>query len=167
MIVGGGAVQLYVKSPSPDADLQVTVSELRPDGKEAFVQNGYLRGNGRALDAARSTLLDPVPSLTRAAAAPWRKGALTPITVPLYYEGHAYRKGSRIRIVVSAPGGAQPVWSFGTSKPAGDTTVTLGYSASNPARLILPEVPGIRVPTPLPPCPGLRGEPCRDIGASS
>ena len=29
------------------------------------------------------------------------------------------------------------------------------------SRLILPVVPGVSVPTGLPPCPGLRGEPCR------
>jgi hypothetical protein len=27
---------------------------------------------------------------------------------------------------------------------------------------VLPVVPGLEVPTELPPCPGLRGEPCRD-----
>ena len=30
------------------------------------------------------------------------------------------------------------------------------------ARLTLPVVPSVKVPTALPPCPGLRGEPCRD-----
>ena len=30
------------------------------------------------------------------------------------------------------------------------------------SRLILPVVPGGAAPTGLPPCPGLRGEPCRD-----
>jgi hypothetical protein len=31
-----------------------------------------------------------------------------------------------------------------------------------PSSLVLPVVPGVNVPTGLPPCPGLRGEPCRD-----
>ena len=30
-----------------------------------------------------------------------------------------------------------------------------------PSSLTLPVVPGVNVPTGLPPCPGLRGEPCR------
>jgi uncharacterized protein len=30
-----------------------------------------------------------------------------------------------------------------------------------PSKLVLPVVPGLSVPTGLPPCPGLRGEPCR------
>jgi hypothetical protein len=35
-----------------------------------------------------------------------------------------------------------------------------------PSRLILPVVPGESAPTGLPPCPGLRGEPCRDYQPS-
>jgi hypothetical protein len=31
-----------------------------------------------------------------------------------------------------------------------------------PSRLVLPEVPGVAPSAQLPPCPGLRGEPCRD-----
>jgi hypothetical protein len=81
--------------------------------------------------------------------------------VPLYYEGHAYRKGSRIRITVSAPDGDQPVWSFAQTIPAGSATVTIGHGPKLPSRVILPVVPGVSVPTGLPPCPGLRGEPCR------
>jgi predicted acyl esterase len=139
----------------------VTVSEVRPDGKETFVQDGWLRASARKLDPAKSTLLEPVLSLRRADAAPLPKGRFTELTVPLYYEGHAYRKGSRIRIAVSAPGGDQPVWAFAQTIPAGKATVTIGHGPKMPSRVILPVVPGISVPTGLPPCPGLRGEPCR------
>jgi len=37
----------------------------------------------------------------------------------------------------------------------------LAHSRSMPSRIILPVVPGVAVPTGYPPCPGLRGEPCR------
>src|SRR5262249_30475974 len=30
--IGGGAIQVWVKSSTPDVDLQATVSEVRPDG---------------------------------------------------------------------------------------------------------------------------------------
>ena len=42
------------------------MSEVRPDGKETFVQNGWLRADERKLDAAQSTLLAPVLSLRAA-----------------------------------------------------------------------------------------------------
>ncbi|MGI8714581.1 MAG: CocE/NonD family hydrolase [Solirubrobacteraceae bacterium] len=161
VVIGGGAVHLWLKSSAPSVDLQVTVSEVRPDGKETFVQNGWLRADERRLDAARSTLLEPVLSLRAADVAPLPRGRYTEATVPLYYEGHAYRKGSRIRLTVSAPGGDQPVWSFSQLSPNRPASVTIGVSRAMASRLILPVVPGVAVPTGLPPCPGLRGEPCR------
>ena len=54
-VVGAGAVHLWVRSSTPNADLQVTVTEVRPDGKETFVQNGWVRANERKLDAGKST----------------------------------------------------------------------------------------------------------------
>jgi uncharacterized protein len=160
-IVGAGAAQLWVKSSARDVDMQVTITEVRPDGKETFVQGGWLRASERKLDPAKSTTLEPVPTFRQVDAAPLPKTTFSPVTIPLYYEGHVYRAGSRIRIVISAPNGDQPVWSFADTVPAGRTTVTIAHSARMPSRLILPLVPGVSVPTGLPPCPGLRGEPCR------
>jgi hypothetical protein len=45
--------------------------------------------------------------------------------------------------------------------PRGTATVSIGAARSMPSRLILPVVPGVAVPTGLPPCPSLRAEPCR------
>ena len=83
------------------------------------------------------------------------------VTIPLYYEGHVYRAGSRIRVVIAAPNGSQPIWAFSNTSPKGTATVAIAHSKQRPSRLILPVVPGVSVPTGLPPCPGLRGEPCR------
>ena len=47
--IGGGAVHLWVRSSTPDVDLQATISEVRPDGNETFVQNGWLRASERKL----------------------------------------------------------------------------------------------------------------------
>ncbi|HEY1569012.1 MAG TPA: CocE/NonD family hydrolase, partial [Solirubrobacteraceae bacterium] len=161
VVIGAGAVQLWVKASTPSVDLQATISEVRPDGKETFVQDGWVRASERKLDAAQSTLLAPVLSLRKADVAPLPKGRYTEVTVPLYYEGHAYRTGSRIRVTITAPGGDQPVWAFSELDPHGSAKVFIAHSAKFPSRLILPVVPGVSVPTGLPPCPGLRGEPCR------
>ncbi len=164
-VVGGGALQAWIKSSAPSVDLQVTISEVRPDGNETFVQSGWLRSSERKLDPAKSSLLEPVPSLSKADAAPLPKGRFSEVTVPLYYEGHVYRRGSRIRVTITAPGGDQPIWAFANTKPSGSAKVWLAYSRQTASRLILPVVPGIRVPTGLPPCPSLRGEPCRPYRA--
>ena len=160
-VVGGGAVKAWVKSSTPNVDLQATISEIRPDGKETFVQGGWLRANERKLDAAKSTPLEPVLSLRAADVAPMPANKYVEVTIPLYYQGHAYRAGSRIRVTVTAPNGDQPIWAFGEADPSGTANVSIARSAQMPSSLLLPVVPGVSVPSGLPPCPGLRGEPCR------
>ena len=161
VVIGAGAVQAWVRASVPSVDLQVTVTEVRPDGKETFVQGGWLRTSLRKLDPRKSTLLEPVLSLRRADAAPLARGRFTEVTIPLYYEGHAYRRGSRIRIIISAPNGDQPIWAFAQLHPSAPAQVWLAQSRTMPARLVLPVVSGVSVSSGLPPCPGLRGEPCR------
>jgi hypothetical protein len=161
-VIGAGALHAWVRSSSPNVDLQATISEVRPDGKETFVQGGWLRANERKLDARKSTLLEPVLSLRAADVARLPRNRFVEVTIPLYYEGHAYRAGSRIRVTITAPNGDQPIWSFSQTQPKKTAAVSIAFSKRMPSRLILPVVPGVNVPTGLPPCPGLRGEPCRD-----
>jgi uncharacterized protein len=160
-IIGAGALHAWIRASVPDVDLQVTVSEVRPDGKETYVQSGYLRTSLRRLDPRKSTLLEPVLSLRGDTAAKLPKGRFSKLIIPLYYEGHLYRAGSRIRITVSAPVGDQPIWAFAETVPPHNARVTIALSHKHPSRLILPLVSGVTAPTPLPPCPALRGEPCR------
>ena len=157
-ILGSGFVRAWIKTSTRNVDLQATVTEVRPDGKETFVQGGWLRANERKLDKAKSTPLAPFLSLRKRDVAPLKKKGYTKVTIPLYYQGHAYRAGSRVRVIISAPDGDQPIWAFRTS-PKSTPKVTIRRKGS---KLVLPEVPGVEVPTPLPACPALRGEPCRD-----
>jgi uncharacterized protein len=161
-VIGAGAVDVWVRSSTPNVDLQATISEVRPDGKETFVQNGWVRANERKLDAAKSTPLEPVLSLRAADVSPMPANRFAQVTIPLYYEGHMYRAGSRLRVRISAPNGDQPIWSFGETDPPGQAEVAIAYGKKTPSRLLLPVVPGVTASTGLPPCPGLRGEPCRD-----
>ncbi|HEY1740027.1 MAG TPA: CocE/NonD family hydrolase [Acidimicrobiia bacterium] len=167
-VIGSGAAYLWVKSSTPDVDLQVTVSEVRPDGKETFVQNGYIQASERKLSTntnnmfkQASTTLQPIPTFAPGDASPMPAGKYVQVAVPLYYEGHAYRAGSRIRITIAAPNGAQPVWSFAQTVPSGTAGVSIAFSPTMPSSLVLPVVPGLSVPTALPACPSLRNEPCR------
>ena len=116
-MIGAGALQAWIRSAAPSVDLQATVSEVRPDGKETFVQSGWLRASERKLDQKKSTQLEPVPSFRKSDAAPLPEGKWAKVTIPLYYEGHVYRKGSRIRVTIQAPGGDQPVWAFDETDP--------------------------------------------------
>jgi predicted acyl esterase len=160
-VIGAGAVHAWIRASKPNVDLQATISEVRPDGKETFVQGGWLRANERKLDRKKSKPLEPFLSLRKRDVRRLPRKRYAKVTIPLYYEGHVYRSGSRIRVTISAPNGDQPIWSFRTN-PKGLAKVWVAHSKRKPSRLVLPAVPGVDVPTGLPPCPGLRGEPCRD-----
>jgi hypothetical protein len=168
-VVGGGAIHVWVRSSTPDVDLQATISEVRADGNETFVQNGWMRASERKLATSannlfkqKSTLLEPIPSELASDVQPMPSGRFVEVVIPLYFEGHVYRAGSRIRVTIAAPNGTQPIWSFGEPQPSGGkATVSIESSKSTPSSVILPVVPGVSVPTALPPCPSLRNEPCR------
>jgi uncharacterized protein len=162
VVIGKGAVHAWVRSSRPNVDLQVTLTEVRPDGQEVFVQGGWLRANERKLDKRKSTPLEPVLSLRARDVKPLPRKRFVKATIPLYYEGHVYRAGSRIRVWITAPNGDQPIWSFGETKPRKYANIAIAHSKQRPSRLTLPIVPGVDVPTGLPPCPGLRAQPCRD-----
>ena len=161
-VIGSGAVRLWVRSSKPRADLQATVTEVRPDGKETFVQSGWLRGDSRRLDRRKSTPLEPELSLRKRHVSPLPADRFVRVTIPLYYEGHAYRAGSQVRISIAAPNGEQPIWSFAKTRPKEHARIEVLSSRRKPSKLTLPVVPG-GAPTGLPPCPGLRGQPCRDF----
>ena len=118
VLAGTGSVDLWVRSSKPDVDLEVTISEVRPDGEETYVQSGWLRASQRALDAG--DVDRPAPGADPHRAPTWRRcRPTTPrcVRVPLYPFAHAFRAGSRIRIVVQPPGGNRPV--VGVRRAAG------------------------------------------------
>jgi uncharacterized protein len=161
VIAGSSSLDVYVKSSARDTDLQVTLSEIRPDGNETYVQDGWLRASHRKLDAKASTALDPVPTHLKADAAPLPKGAWTLVRVPIAAVAHAFRAGSRIRVTVEAPGGDRPRWEF-TSIDGGRPQNTISLGGARASRLVLPVVTGATANgTPLPAPTALRGEPNR------
>jgi predicted acyl esterase len=117
----------------------------------------------RKLDKQKSTPLAPVLSLRAKHVAPMPRDRFVKVTIPLYYQGHVYRADSRIRVTITDPNGDQPIWAFGEALPKKRATVSIAYSERRPSRLFLPVVPDVEAPAELPPCPGLRGQPCRDF----
>ena len=160
-VIGAGAVHAWIRSSTRNADLQATISEVRPDGKETFVQGGWLRANERKLDRRKSRKFEPVLSLRKRDVKPLPRKRFVKVTIPLYYQGHAYRAGSRIRVTLSAPNGDQPIWAFAETSPAKRAKIEIARSKKQASNLLLPVV-AVPVSTGLPPCPGLRGEPCRE-----
>ncbi|MEO8605212.1 MAG: CocE/NonD family hydrolase [bacterium] len=162
VIVGTGSVDLWVRSDLADVDLQVALTEIRPDGQEVYIQNGWLRASRRKLDEALSTELRPLPTHREVDAAPLPfDGTFSLMRIELFPSAHPFRAGSRIRLSVSAPGGDRPLWKFDSPQIDDLATVEIARDPEHPSRVVLPVIPNIDVPTGLPPCPGLRGQPCR------
>jgi uncharacterized protein len=163
VVIGGpGSLDLYLKSSARDTDLQVTLSEVRPDGRETYVQNGWLRASHRKLNARRSTALDPFPTHLRSDAAPLPRGRYSLVRVPIYPAAHAFRAGSRIRVTLEAPGGDRPRWSFATLERRGRTRNTIALGGARASSLVLPVLAGATANgTPLPAPTALRGQPSR------
>jgi len=161
VMVGSGSVDLWLASTLRDVDLQVTLSEIRPDGQEMYVQNGWLRASHRALDATASSALRPVRTDARADARELPAGEFALARVEVFPFAHAFRAGSRIRITIEAPGGSRPLWKFAALPGDGSAVVTVARTAAHPSRVVLPVIPDVDVPTALPACPSLRAQPCR------
>jgi len=167
VIVGPSSLDLYLRSSARDTDLQVTLSEVRPDGKETYVQNGWLRASDRKLNRRLSTALDPVPTYLRRDAAPLPRGRWSLVRVPIFPVGHAFRAGSRIRVTIEAPGGDRPRWEF-ASIDRGTTRNTIALGGMRASRLVLPVIAGGTAKgTPLPGPTALRGEPSRAYSPAS
>jgi putative CocE/NonD family hydrolase len=159
LLVGSGSLDLWISADADDTDLEVTVTEVRPDGQEVYVQSGWLRASHRALDETASTALRPVQTHLEADAEPLPAGELTPVRVEVFPFAHPFRRGSRLRVTIDAPGGNRPVWSF-DSISSGET-VTVAHGGDTPSRLVLGEITDVAVPGPAPACGALRAQPCR------
>lgn len=167
IIAGPSSVDLWLKSTARDTDIQVTLSEVRPDGQETYVQNGWLRASHRKLFLRQSTALNPVPTHLKKDAAPLPAGQFTLVRVPVFPVAHAFRAGSRIRLTIEATGGDRPRWDFATVDD-GKTTNTLSLGGAQASRLVLPVIAGSDAKgTPLPPAGSLRGQPGRAYRAAS
>jgi predicted acyl esterase len=158
-VVGPASLDLRLASTATDTDLQVTVSEVRPDGQEMYVTSGFLRAGFRALDASASTALAPVPTYRKNQ--PLTPGTMTTVRIPIDPIAYAFRTGSRIRITISAPGGDRPVWAFATPPTGGKVVDTVALGGTGGSTLVLPVLDGVVPGDAQPPCPSLRGEPCR------
>lgn len=161
VMIGSGSVDLWVRSSETDTDIQVTLSEVRTDGQEVNVQSGWLRGSKRKLDTKRSSELQPLITQLETDAEPMPKGKFVKLRVEVYPFGHAFRKGSKLRLTISAPGGDRPVWSFVQLDGTQDNEIA--RSKGRPSSIALPVVAGVEVPTGYPACPSLRGNPCRPL----
>jgi putative CocE/NonD family hydrolase len=159
VVLGPASLDLWATTSLPDFDLQATLTEVRPDGQETYVQRGWLRASHRKLDRSRSTVLRPYQTHLRRDSQPVPAGKPTRMRLEVFPFAHAFRAGSRLRLYVEAPTGHTGFWAFAPTGGPGQITVL--HDARHPSRLVLGRLRGETARAPLPACDTLRNQPCR------
>lgn len=155
VLAGPASVDLSVSSTSADTDFQVTLTEIRPDGQEMFVQQGWLRASHRAEDASQSTALRPFQTHRVEDTLPLVPGQPTRVRIEIFPFAHVFRAGSKLRVYVEAPHVKPDLWGFALLPTPATNTINTGDSS-----LALPLLAGESAQAPLPSC-SLRNQPCR------
>jgi len=194
LMVGGGLVEVNMvwqpdAAPTADyTDVEVTLSEVTPDGKEVYVQSGWARTSYCENDPTFS-----LPRIPWASATPESglncaliPGAERRVQVPIFPFAHMFREGSKVRLSIDSPGNSRVRWAFVSAPdPATIELRTDIQGGGQPSVLQLPVVTdelrmasrnptnGLRTWSPRgsvaaprlddpPTCGILRAQPCRD-----
>ena len=178
VMAGSASVDLRIRADNDEADLQATLIEVRPDGKEMLIQSGWLR----ASHAKEATETDPNPigrdlrpyhSHLATDVVPLVPGEWTDVRLELLPFAHVFRPGSRIKLVVDAPGGQGQylMWAFPGAVGGFDVTIAHGPGESSILLPVLddPTITGpasgdtVEAPMPasLSPCGFWGWQPCR------
>jgi predicted acyl esterase len=162
--IGSASADLWIRSSYQEADLGVTLSEVRPDGSETYIQSGVLRGTHRRTTPASTPLLPLMTGLAEDAQ-PLPADEFVEARVEIFPFAHVVREGSRIRISVHTPGGDKVRWTYILAEVPDDSFVDVGQSGRYPSKLVLPLVPTVSgYPDEVPEnCNALRAQPCRDF----
>jgi uncharacterized protein len=157
---GPASVDLWLSANVPDTDLQVTLTEVRSDGQEMFLQRGWLRLSDHALDEARSTAVRPVLLDTPETMRVLDPGVPVLARVEINKFAAVLRKGSRIRIWIDAP---SPTGLYRFDHVSLPATNEIWHDQEHPSRLVIGELErtDLQVPSESAPCGAVLMEPCR------
>ncbi|MDX6665077.1 MAG: uncharacterized protein QOG68_1283 [Solirubrobacteraceae bacterium] len=157
--LGPGSANLWVSSTASDTDLEIMISEIRPDGQESYVENGWLRLSHRKLDRRASSALRPVHTDLASDAQALVSGVPVRARVEIQPFNHVFRAGSAIRLSIDLP-------STSLIPLAGVATNTVEHTPGMVSSIVLGELPGARAPVPLPACSALLYQPCRSAAGT-
>lgn len=166
VLAGPAEADLQMKvAGATDADMQVTLSEVRPDGIEYLLQTGWLR-LGHRKTTSPDTELNPERTYEKVDYEPVPEGKAVRARISIPPTGAPIRAGSKLKMTVSTPGRDRAEWTFenptfATGSPA-DVKYSVLSGGATPSRLMITvlDAPGT-IPARLPACPSLRGQACR------
>ena len=161
VLLGSASVEFWLQSDAADTDIEVTLSEVRPDGTEMYVQNGWLRASHRAEDASLSKPRRPWHTHQQSDRVPLPDG-FTKLRIELFPFGHVFRAGSRVKVAIETPGKNRPLWGFQLISE--EATNTVAHSSVRPSSVALPLLPTEATETDRPDCGAVSNQPCRPAG---
>lgn len=159
-LLGNPEITLYLSVDNgDDADLELTLKDVDPEGNLLFLQSGLLRASLRAIDYERTYTDEVVQSfrkfekLVPGEIYELRMSLLAPIA-------HVVRQGHSLELTIGAPNPI-PHPNIG-SIPAGSPSINRVYHSERyPSKILLPVIPGAVAQAPAPECGMQRGQPCR------
>jgi predicted acyl esterase len=156
--LGSGSANLWIAASAPDSDVQLTLSEIRPDGQEQYVEGGWLRLSHRKVDPRLSTALVPVHTDRQSDAQALVPGVPVLARIELEPFNHVFRASSAIRLTIDTPG------KWFAAYPAGTQNSVL-HALTADSTLVLGRVAGV-AHDPLPACDKILNQPCRPATGS-
>jgi hypothetical protein len=156
-VSGPASLNLWLSCSDSQTDVQATLTEVRPDGQEQYLQRGWLRVAQRAIDPGLSTPLRPVHWQTAASMEPLRPGQVVEARVEINKLTHTFRTGSRLRLILDAPSNTGD-WAFLAAAGAANTVACGG---ATPSALVVGVLATDYQPGPYPVANSLVGMPCR------
>jgi predicted acyl esterase len=160
VVVGQGHVDLWLEPGTTDTSVQVTLTEIRPDGHELKVQSGWHRPAHGKEDPTRSDELRVDYTFTPDDRVDLVPGEWTNFRVPFNPVAQVFREGSRLRLTVSTPGRDSPFWCFENPVEAGAAHL-VGRGGAHASALVLPVWDGVDPHPDHPAADAVRGQPSR------
>lgn len=162
VIGNGGYASLWFASDATDANVEVSILEVRPDGTEFLVQSGVFAAKHRkGIDKERSGEFLIEYTYAKEDVAYLKPKEFVEIKVPLQPFSHAFRAGTRLRVQIDTPGREGAFWEY-ENPPYGEEVIhRVARTAAKPSYLKLPIFTDMEFPDPAPPCYSLRGIICR------
>lgn len=153
-VFGSASADVWISTSAADTDIQVTLSEVRPDGQEMYVENGWLRLSHAALDAQASSALQPVHTHQQADAQVLTPTVPVPARIEILPFNHVFRAGSSLRLSFDTPGG----WFAPLLAPVVNM---IHVGPETPSALVFGTLPTPRDVPEHAPCDSLVNQPCR------
>lgn len=159
VISGPAVASLWVNSEEADVTVQVTLTEITPEGDEFYIQSGWLRLGHRAATVAEDLRITRSFDAADYAEMPPGEWVQADVAIPSF--AHPMRAGSQLLMRVSTPGRDHGTWLFDNPEYSGTPAFKLGRGGDHATALHYSILPGLEIPAERPLCPSLRGQPCR------